>query len=371
MSENVTLRVNGVDFAGWLDVQIVAGIERQARDFTLSITRVWPGATDIPRRVRPGDVCEVWIGSDKLLTGHVDATPISYDKESVTVGVKGRSKTADLVDCAADFGKGQWRGRKIESIAADLAKAYGITVQSEVETGAVIAEHQIQPGETVFESVSRLLALRQLLSTDDAEGNMVLVNPGSGGRAETALELGKNVLSADAPLDYKDVFGTYVCKGQRAGSDLDAAENIAESISSSTDANVKRHRLLVITQSGQVDTQMCRDRVKYEAVYRAAKALETTYKVQGWRQADGSLWLPNQLVRVRDGVIGFDDEMLIVEVTYQIGSDGTFAFLKVGPLAGYIPSPEATKKAKAKKAKGAGWDKDATLVEFPTKTTTN
>lgn len=368
MSDAITLRVNGMDFAGWLEVEIVAGIERQARDFSLAITQSWPGATDIPRRVRPGDVCEVWIGGDKVLTGYVDATPISYDAQQVSVGVKGRSKTADLVDCAAAFGKGQWQGRKIESIAADLAGAYDVRVLTEVATGGTISDHQIQPGETVYESLSRLLNLRQLLSTDNADGNLVLINPGSGGRASTALELGKNVLSADSPLDYKDVYSTYVCKGQRAGTDLDAAETIAESVSQATDSNVKRNRLMVITQTGQVDTQMCRDRVRYEALYRAAKAVESTYTVQGWRQADGNLWLPNQLVHVRDGVIGFDDDLLIIEVAYRISSQGTTTQIKVGPMAGYIPSPEANKKAKAKKDKGPGWDKDATLVEFPTKT---
>jgi len=367
MNNEVTLRVNGTDFKGWLEVEIVAGIERQARDFSLAITRNWPGATDIPRRVRPGDVCEVWIGSDKLLTGYVDATPISYDSRQVSVGVKGRSKTADLVDCSANFGKGQWRGRKIESIAKDLAAVYGIGIITEVDTGNAIAEHQIQPGETVFESLSRMLALRQLLSTDDADGNLVLVNPGSGGRAGTALELGKNIKTADAALDYKDVYGTYICKGQRAGTDLDAAENIAESASQATDKNVKRPRTLILTQTGQVTTQMCRDRVNYEALYRAAKALETTYTVQGWRQQDGSLWLPNQLVRVRDGVIGFDDDMLIIEVAYRISGSGTTASIKVGPPAGYIPSPEATKQKK-QKGSGSGWDPNATLVEFPTKT---
>lgn len=369
MNENVTLRVNGQDFAGWLEISITAGIERQARDFNLAITRSWPGATDIPRRVRPGNVCEVWIGSDKLLTGYVDATPISYDDTQVTVGVKGRSKTTDLVDCSADFGKGQWQGRKVERIAADMASTYGINVKTEVDTGGAVADHQIQPGETVFESIARLLTLRQLLSTDDADGNLVLINPGSGGRASTALRTGENVLRGDAGLDYKDIYSTYVCKGQRAGSDLDAAENLAESVARVTDTTIGRNRLLQITQSGQVDVQTCKDRVNYEAKYRSAKALEATYTVQGWRQANGSLWLPNQLVRVVDPVIGFDDDMLIVEVNYTLGNAGTLATLKVGPRAGYEPSPETAKKAKAKKAKGnqADWG-DAEVVNFPVKT---
>lgn len=368
MNDKVTLRVNGQDYAGWLEVEITAGIERQARDFNLAITRTWPGATDIPRRVVPGDVAEVWIGSDKVLTGYIDATPISYDQGQVTVGVKGRSKTADLVDCAADFGKGQWRSRKIESIAADLAKAYGVKVITEVETGPAITDHQIDPGETAFESIGRLLTLRQLLSTDNADGNLVLINPGSSGRATTSLQLGKNILSGQAGLDYKDVYSDYVCKGQRSGSDLDAAEVLAESVSKVSNKKAKRYRLLVITQTGQVDVQTCADRVNYESKYRLAKALESNYTVQGWRKSDGSLWVPNQMVRVVDPIIGFDDDMLIVEVTYRISEEGTTTNIKVGPKAGYIPSPEAVKQAKAKKSKGNSTSfGDVEFIEFPTK----
>ena len=368
MTEKVILRVNQQDYDGWLEVSITCGIERQARDFNISITRTWPGAENIPRLVRPGDVCEVWIGNDKVLTGYVDATPVSYDSSQITVGVNGRSKTADLVDCAADFGKGQWRGRKIESIANDLAKAYSINVLTEVDTGAVIADHQIQPGESAFESIARLLTLRQFLSSDNANGQLVLLNPGSAGRATTALRLGDNVLSADCALDYKDVYSTYVCKGQRAGSDLDNAETLAESVSRATDSAIKRNRLMIITQSGQADIKTCADRVKFEANYRKAKALEAVYTVQGWRQADGSLWIANQIVRVIDPVIGFDDDLLIVEVTYQISSGGTKTILKVGPRAGYIPSPEVSKAAKAKKKSGqtASFG-DAERIEFPVK----
>lgn len=362
MSDEVTLVVNGSEYGGWMAVSISAGIERQARDFTLSVTDRWPGATDIPRSIKQGDLCEVYIGADKLLTGYVDATPLRYDGKSVSVGVKGRSKTADLVDCSAVHKSGQWRNARIERIAADLAAPFGIEVIAEASTGAAITEHQIQPGETVFECIDRLLTLRQLLATDDAEGRMVFINAGSGGSAATALKYGENILQADAPLDYKDVFSSYTVNGQRAGTDEDYGDPASGATASAADASIKRHRPLVIVQHGQVNAQICADRARYERLMRAAKALETTYAVQGWRQADGSLWRPNQRVRVTDPVIGFDTELLIVEVTWSKSSDGTRTALRVGPEAGYIPTPEAQKKKKS----SGDWagDKDVTYVDF-------
>lgn len=347
----VNLRVNGVDFAGWKEVSISAGIERQARDFSLGITTRWPGSTAQERRVKPGDLCEVYIGADLVVTGFVDATPVKYGAKDAEVGVQGRSKTGDLVDCGAINKPGQWRNRKLEKIAADLAAVYSIAVITEVDTGAPIIDHQIQVGETAFECIDRMLRIRHVLATDNEKGELVFIEAGSQ-RASTALELGKNILGGDAPLDYKHRFSEYQCKGQRSGDDDEFAEDVAEEDASITDGNIGRRRLLVLKQSGQADEGTCRDRVEYERAHRAAKSLETTYTVQGWRQGSGELWKPNMLVRVKDSLIGFDAEMVIAEVGYKLGSAGMISTLKVGPVDGYVSKAARKKKGKT----GSSWN---------------
>ena len=68
----VSLRVAGMDYAGWKDVRISAGIERQARDFSLSVAWRWDGqAVDLP--IKQGAKTEVRIGQDLVLTGWVFA----------------------------------------------------------------------------------------------------------------------------------------------------------------------------------------------------------------------------------------------------------------------------------------------------------
>lgn len=398
----VRLVVNGREFGGWLSVRIAAGIERQARSFDLAVTDKWPGQTDIPRRVRPGDACEIYIGADRVATGYIDGTPIRYDARSVSVGIRGRSKTADLVDCSPVQGSkgtsgagtgagvdrwaklgvqsitgsgaaapaaraiapnakggsgGQWRAAKLEQIAADMAAEYGVKVVAEVDTGAPLS-HQVQQGETVFESIDRMLRMRHCLATDNALGELVFVVAGSGGKAGTSLELGRNIRTADAPLDFSKVFNEYMCKGQKsvssqqtdedeAGADVDAAvESSIGSSASVTDSRVNRRRLLVLRQSGQADEGTVADRVKFERAHRAAKALETVYTVDGWRQEDGTLWVQNQEVRVIDSVIGFDQEMLIAEVTYLLDEEGQRTELKVGPLDGYVSAAQKQQKKK-------------------------
>ena len=398
LSSQVRLIVDGQEYGGWKSVRIEAGIERQARSFNLQVTARWPGQTDIPRRIRPFDTCQIYIGNDLVLTGYVDSTPIQYDATAVSVGVSGRSKTADLVDCCpieagrpssaaagnwsnvigADGSKGtpvtppaktanQWSNIKLETIAAALAAPYGVRVVTEVDTGRVIPDHQIQPGETVFECIDRMMRLRHVLSTDNARGDLVFIEVGSTGRATTALELGKNVLSGSAGLDFSGVFSEYVVKGQRAGNDEQFGPAVAEQEATASDATeeggqaitrdsrARRRRVLVIRQSGQADEGTCADRAKYEKAYRSAKALETTYVVNGWRQENGQLWLPNLLVQVRDHVIGFDMEMVIAECAWIMDADGQRTELIVGPVDGY-QSRAAKPGRAAKKGTSAGPD---------------
>lgn len=380
----VTLVVDGVEYGGWKALRIAAGIERTARSFEMMVTDKWPGGTDKARRIKPGNSVQVFIGQDLVCTGYVDATPVKYDGHAITVGVKGRSKTADLVDCCpVDQGKGgggsggswgdvigksgsaarnvvkpagggaQYRHQKLEVIAASLAAPYSINVIAETETGAVIADHTVQAGETVFESIDRMMRLRHVLATDNARGDLVFIDIGSEGLATTALEVGRNIVEGSAELDYKDVFSEYIAKGQRPGEEADDDQDVgefSESASSIADISVGRRRVKVFKQNGAADEGTCADRVDYERAHRAAKALEAIYTLRGtWRQEDGSLWRPNLLVKVKDSIIGIDTQMVVSEIAYSLDESGMACQMRVGPPDGY-----RTKAAKGKKAAGGG-----------------
>lgn len=366
-NNDVKLIIDGTEYGGWKSVRIAAGIERIARDFDLEVTRQWPGSDNVARKIRPGMACQVLIGNDKLVTGYIDATPISYEGKSFKVGIKGRSKTADLVDCCplnmlpaggwgdVDNGKTgpraltqhaatQWANTKLERIAEYLAKPYKVKVIAEVNTGATIENFSVEQSGTVFDAIDKMMRMNHMLSTDNGNGDLVFIRAGSGGNCTTPLVAGGNILSASASLDYKNVYTHYTCNGQRSITDDDPEP--ADVVSSSASAvdtrifGVQRIRSLVIHHSGQNDEGTCRARVEYEMEHRGAKALETTYTVSGWRQEDGSLWLPNTLVQVQDPIIGFDGRLLIVEVTWLLDDNGMRTELRVGPQSGYLTKAE-------------------------------
>lgn len=352
-SNTVTLTVNGLDFAGWTDVRISAGIERQARDFELAITWKWPGSGDVPRQVKQGDRCEVRIGSDLVLTGYVFATPIRYDAASLTCGIAGRSLTADLVDCGADNKPSQWRGQRVGQIVEALAAPYRVKVVDESGDAGTLADHTIEPGETVFDSIDRLLRLSRLLSTDDEHGRLVIAEPGSAGKASDKLELGANIKGGDAPLDFAQVFSEYVCKGQRSGTDEAFGIAVSEIEARVADPRIARHRTMVMREAGQMTADLARQRVQWESENRISKALATTYKVQGWRQSNGQIWRHNQIVRVVDSIIGFDRDMLVVEIEYsQSNAEGMLTKLTVAPPDGFAAEPLTKRKKVKGKKKG-------------------
>ena len=351
-NNTVTLSAGGHDYGGWKDVSISAGVERQARDFTVSITWNWPGGGDVPVRIRQGEAVEVRIGQDLLLTGYVFSTPIRYDAQSITLSIAGRSKTADLVDCAAINSPGQWRGQSVQKIVEALAGEYGVKVVNESVVTLGLDDHTIEPGETAFESIDRLLTLSRLFSTDDGQGRLVIASPGAAGRAVDTLELGKNLLSGDTALDFSNVFSEYITRGQRSGTDESFGVAASEVEAKLADERMTRRRVKVIHQSGQMTTKLANDRVLWERANAISKAIKVNYTVQGWRQSNGQLWRHNMIARVVDPLIGLDRDMLISEVTYELGEEGTFTRMSVAPPDGFLPEPnDSYESRKLKKGK--------------------
>jgi prophage tail gpP-like protein len=359
VSDLVTLTINNASYGGWKSVRVEAGVERQARSFEVSLTDRWPGQEVPVRRIWPGDACEVRIGNDLVVTGYVDATPVDYDGNGYTLLIRGRSATADLVDCSADNPGGQWRGRDMAAIATDLAGRYGLTVISETDTGTVLPEHQIQPGETAFESLDRLARLRQVLVTDNEKGEVLLASPGSGGQAATRLELGINILAGSAGFDFSEVYSHYRVKGQRAGNDEAFGADVAAASGSAIDTSLKRNRVLIVRQTGQADPATCAERASYEQQVRSAKANEIRYTVVGWRQTPGGpLWRPNIAVLVVDSIMGVNASLLVSEVVFSLDEQGQRTELVVVPSGAFATQPDIAKKraAKGKKTDVIDWD---------------
>src|SRR5262245_13445248 len=105
MADELTLKVNGTTIAGWTTVRVTRGIERMPADFDISLTeRFIDGSTVV---AQPGDKCEVFLGSDRVITGYINRFVSTITANAHTLRIYGRSKSQDLVDCSAEWPSGQ------------------------------------------------------------------------------------------------------------------------------------------------------------------------------------------------------------------------------------------------------------------------
>lgn len=337
MSEAVQLLVGGRSHAGWESVRVTRSMEHGAGSFSLAVSERW-STLDAPLQVQPGQACELSLGGATVITGYVDEVDAEIDADEHSVSVAGRDTTADLIDCSATGKAGQWRGLKVEQIAAQLAAPFGVRVRADVDTGKALTSFALQEGETVFEAICRAARFRALLVVSDSAGGLLITRAGSG-QVATALVLGENLLQCRVRSDWRDRFRDYVFKGQAPGSDFFSGAAAAHVTAKASDGGMTRYRPLVLTADAPDIAATLQQRAAWEANNRAARSLSVTAKVQGWTHS-GGLWAPNSLVTVVADSLHLAAQLLVVAVEFGLsGSAGSTTTLTLTRADAYTLLP--------------------------------
>ena len=326
----VELRAGSQALRGWTSVSITAGIEQACRSFAFTVT----GPLADEQGLRVGQACSVWDGGDELVRGYLEGVDSSLSATSRTRSFSGRSKTCDAVDCSA--APASRPGLRFVDLVRALVGSHDVQVVFDDATAAalVIPRHRVTLGETIFDEVDKLARERGFLVTDDGAGRLRVTSPGLGGRATTDIRVGRNVLSATASWDVSRRYSEVEVRGQ-SFTDLEVDP---AAVGGATDPAVSRYRKLIVRPEKPVSKSAALARAHWEAVTRAGQSVRASYAVRGWRQDDGTLWQPNQRVRVWDPDAGFEGaELLITEIVWSLGEDGDKAAISVAPEAGFIP----------------------------------
>lgn len=341
--DNVTLLINGLSYEGWKEVSISRNMKSICGSFSLTITDQW-NYTGKPWQILQGDRAEVFIGSEKVLTGYVDKVNPSYSATSKSLTVEGRDITSDLVDCSADHGIWVFKDYKLDRMIQFLCKPFGLTVVKQTNVGASFSVWPIHRSETVIENIQTAAKKRGVLIVTDENGQVLIVG-NKKQRAATALVEGQNILSAEGSYDQSKRFSRYRICTQAEGStfleedNVDAEELMTQVEAISTDVTVKRFRPLVVVMESQGAAADAKIRANWEATVRAAQSTACTITVQGWRQGDGSLWKPNFITPVQSQWLGLNQDMLIVSVEWTLNEGGTMTRLSLEGPESYIPEP--------------------------------
>lgn len=150
------------------------------------------------------------INGNTVITGYVDALRQNIRDESKAISLSGRDKTADLVDCAVLHTSGQFKGQNLQQIAEVLCQPFNIQVvwrATEPKSSEKIPVWQVEPGETVFDTLSKLARHKGVMVTSDVEGNLVFTDPSKDIVGE--LTLGDNLLTLELNDDWSQRFSLY------------------------------------------------------------------------------------------------------------------------------------------------------------------
>ncbi len=341
----IEAKINGRIYGGWKECDVRRSMKTMSGSFGLSITDRW-SAQSKPWPILRGDECQILINGNPVITGFVDDVDLEIGPTSKSIAITGRDKTCDLVDCSADIPQSQFNKINLTTIAQTLASKFGINVVTEATVGAAIENATMQVGESVFEFLDKLARTRGVLLTSDGLGNLVITRPGTS-RSRTALVLGQNMISGSKKDSGSDRFSAYKVKAQaNLGMQI---QNTPETDfvvqGTAKDLGVKRYRPKVIQSEANATNAEAIVRAQWEAKTRASRGEIASAVVRGWTQSDGSLWRPNQIVKVSAQWLNLSEERLISEVTYKLSSSGgSVSTLTLDRTDSFLPEPEVKEK---------------------------
>ncbi len=337
---DLSLTLGSTTWAGWTSAKVDVSIEECPNSFDISLTEVTPDAS-LALVAKPGDVCQVKIGSDLVIAGFVDDYEAADDATSHTVTIRGRGKCQDLVDCSAEWPGGQIGNATAVEIARKLAAPYGITVKASGDPGPVIPQFNLTLGETAWEIIERCCRWAALLCYEDFAGDLVLAPAGTDSHA-SGFQEGVNVQAGRVLRSMAQRYSEYDAFRLALGGTFDDLGDGGNLMGSAKDPDVPRHRLrYIVAEAGAVGAQITLKRAQWEAARRSGRGQQATVTVDGWRDSGGMLWTPNRLARFQLPRKKLADaQLLIGKVSFRMDArGGKTAQVTAMPRTAYLPEP--------------------------------
>ncbi|ANN70919.1 phage baseplate assembly protein [Bordetella bronchialis] len=358
MEDDLTLRVssctrngNGYTLSnprilgGWQEVRFTRSIERCPSAFMVTMTERYPMADPPEVQIQQGDYCEVYLGQDHVCTGWVDRVMPSIAPGAHQVIVTGRSKCADIVDCAAVHEGFQISNSTALAIAQTLCKPFsiGVTLAPGTDQGGVVPQVVILAGETAYDIIERVCRYQAVLVYDTPTGDLLISGIGLESAA-SGFQEGVNVQRAAAVYSMDQRFSDYyaIYQGIDLFSDVGGAAN---QIAHLTDPGVRRYRPLVVLSESMIGgSVIAQKRAQWEMSRRAGRSYAMRVETDSWRDVNGKLYTPNTLAplilpTLKLGSPQSPVPWLISEVTYKRGIAGTTCDLILMPPEAFQPQP--------------------------------
>lgn len=332
----VSVVIGGEIYDDWQAVKIVRSLEQFPSSFQLQAAEA---ARERVLMIDPMSPCEVFVSGVKAITGYIDRVDPELTINGRHVGISGRGKGGDLVDCALVLpGETQQLSAvSFRAMAETLALPYGITVTAPDGDGPSIPVFNTSLGDTPWTYIDEAARFAAMLVTDDAQGNLVIQQAGKR-KHVTGFAEGVNVESArvsfDASLRFSNYLPVFSAVNNLAGTGI--ANTIIANVVDPTMQNDpnKRFRPRYIVAEAWVNNEpLAVLRARWEALRRYGRSQQVTLTCDSWTDRDGVLWTPNQRAYLHLPSLRLSNrEWIIVDVVFSLSTAGSRADVTLMPV---------------------------------------
>ena len=356
------LEVDGTRYDGFTSITVSRSIENVASSFSFEAT----ASSNISFPITTGQKARVVIGDIPVVNGYVENINVNYDSGSHSITIEGRDKTCDLVDSTLG-GKNDFIAPiGLIDVVQNVLNRIGINgIQVKSEAGAL---SPFKKGELIagavdknaFEFIEEYCRKRQVLCTTDGDGNILLtkasqLNLNTQLISQAGQNTNSNIIRASVNYNVSQRYNRYLVRSQGNPS-VDGGvgtdnETIVSQKGEAFDREIRSGRLLGIIAESSSGGQTAQQRAQWQANINKARSFTYNVTVQGFNitPSSSAVWIPNRLVDVLDEFANINDTLLIKEVAYRFGLDGSFTELTlVNPLSYTLEQQEKGLQKKIK-----------------------
>lgn len=317
---SLSIRFNGFDFEGFIEAEVERDIETVASTFSFTAT----SSRDKFLPIREGDLIEVIADDIKVLTGRVDVYDLEYDSKTHITTISGRSLTGDIVDTTVGATK-VFENVGFLDLCERNVKEFGIKVVNEAGPFRDFDDiDSAETGQKIFEFLESFARKRQVLLTDNENGNLVITRA-SGTLSPNSLknkigESDNNIISGGRRINISELYNEYRAVSQLDPVNLDLLSTLlpaelVDEIGITFDREIRFPRRLEFYTEETTDSFTLEDRARWEMSIRRARNFEYKAVVQG-HSFNGLVWKPNILHQIDDDFARVFGQFLCKRVKY-------------------------------------------------------
>ncbi|WP_416053135.1 phage baseplate assembly protein [Cupriavidus basilensis] len=301
----VSLLIGGRVHSDWTTYRIDSDllIPADAWQVSLAAPRI-----DVPTSVREGELVEVRVGNDTVLSGRIDEIDHEVGKNQHTLMLCGRDGAAVLVDCSAPIFVS--KQITLAEVIANVVKPLGIS-RIRVEAGgtATYDKVNVDPCDTAWDVLTNAAEGSGLWPWFDPDGTLVIGGPDYSKPPVASLVMrrdgkGNNLVSLGRQASIADRYSEITALAQSHGTSLEAGKHALKATARDTGVSYYRPKIVVDHDAPTLASVEARAR-KLLADSRL-RGMTLSAVVRGHRTSDGILWTPGQRIHVLSEPHGID-----------------------------------------------------------------